>query len=153
MNDGTTPLYVACQNGHGRVVGALLTKKEININRAKNGGVTPLLIACQEGYVGIINMLLARKEIQINKVDSQGATALLVACQVGHMNVVKALLRNKEIDMYKEIEMDKVLLTPLAVARHNNHTKIATFLQKKYVRQIHKKVELENNKNTGKIQE
>ena len=59
-DDGTTPLLVACQKGHGGIVEALLGQGA-DVNKAKTKtGSTPLLIACQEGHGSIVEALLGQ---------------------------------------------------------------------------------------------
>ena len=65
-NDGTTPLYIASQQGHLGVVKVLLAKKDIDVNQATRGGYTPLWIASQEGH-GVVKALLVAKDIDVNK--------------------------------------------------------------------------------------
>jgi len=55
-NNGVTPLYMACQNGHLKVVKALLAKKEIDINKL-SGEWTPLAAALQQGHTEIVALL------------------------------------------------------------------------------------------------
>ena len=48
-NDGVTPLWIACQEGHENVV-TLLLSHNADVNLAKSDGITPLWIACQKGH-------------------------------------------------------------------------------------------------------
>ena len=43
--DGTTPLFIACQNGHLDIVRVLLESNAIQLNDSMNNGATPLIIA------------------------------------------------------------------------------------------------------------
>jgi ankyrin repeat protein len=49
-DDGATPLCIACQNGHGSIVEALLGR-EAEVNQAKTDtGATPLYKACEQHH-------------------------------------------------------------------------------------------------------
>ena len=57
-NDGATPLYFACQNGHAPVV-SLLLAAHADVNKATiNTGTTPLHAACRNGHVEVAFPLL-----------------------------------------------------------------------------------------------
>ena len=47
--EGWTALTVAAQNGHPRVIAALLSARAIDVNRAARIGWTALMIAAQNG--------------------------------------------------------------------------------------------------------
>lgn len=56
-----SPLFVACQNGHGNIVKILL-ENGADINLCKTNGESPLLIACLKGHVEIAQRLLEHFE-------------------------------------------------------------------------------------------
>ena len=56
--NGTTPLNIACQNGHSKVVEILLAVDGILVNQADDDGFAPLNIACWEGHLKVVDMLL-----------------------------------------------------------------------------------------------
>jgi len=56
-NNGATPLFIACQNGHENVVKYLL-EHGVNINKELNDGWTPLIIACCKGHENVVKYLL-----------------------------------------------------------------------------------------------
>ena len=90
-DDGTTPLYAACQKGDCSIVEALLDRGA-DVNQAtSDDGTTPLLIACQEGHGSIVEALLGRGA-DVNKARTDiGVTPLYVACQKGHTDIVTIL--------------------------------------------------------------
>ena len=66
--DVTTPLYVACWNGHEAMVERLLAYDAIDVNQAMtNDGRTPLFIACQMGHEAVVERLLAHDAIDVNQ--------------------------------------------------------------------------------------
>jgi ankyrin repeat protein len=61
-DDGTSPLYIACQNGHLDIVLQLLDKKvNTDVNKCTNDDASPLYIACQNGHLDIVLQLLDKK--------------------------------------------------------------------------------------------
>ncbi len=59
--DGSTPLFIACQDGHDSIVEALLGHKA-DVNKAStDDGSTALYAACEEGHVSIVEALLGHK--------------------------------------------------------------------------------------------
>jgi len=102
-NDGTTPLFMACQNDCVKIVNLLLARKDIQINQARDNGATPLLTACWYGHVNVVKALLAKKEIDINNsnksfegwTDNIQINPVAIALREGHTEIV-ALLRQHE---------------------------------------------------------
>ena len=97
--DGVTPLYYACQEGHVDVVRLLLARKDIHVNQADNDGVTPLYRACWSDHREVVNALLAHPNIDVNKAPVDGETPLWRACSNGHVDIVRLLLARKDIDV------------------------------------------------------
>ena len=58
MNDGSTPLFIACQEGHTEIVAKLLASNA-NVNQTRDDGVTALIIACHKGHTEVVTTLLA----------------------------------------------------------------------------------------------
>ena len=90
--EGTTPLFVAAQNGHTDICGLLLAHgsdvNEMNL-KAKN---TVLHQAAAQGHEAVVEALLSWGTI-VNPQDHTGATPLHGACQDGHLACVLALLK------------------------------------------------------------
>eukprot|EP00966_Prymnesium_polylepis_P041698 968255-Prymnesium_polylepis.1 len=50
MDDGETPLYIACRQGHTEVAALCAARGGAAINQAADKGATPLHIAGDEGH-------------------------------------------------------------------------------------------------------
>jgi ankyrin repeat protein len=124
-DDGCTPLWVACQNGHLDVVQALLFADEIHINQADNDGVTPLYEACQRGHVGVVRALVDASGIQVNRAKNGFVTPLFMACQFGYLEVVCALLGAKGIEANRANDNGA---SPLLMACRNGHLDVVQAL-------------------------
>ncbi|XP_061193926.1 uncharacterized protein LOC133202172 [Saccostrea echinata] len=91
-NDGASPLYIACENGHGTTV-QLLLNKGADINLCNNNGASPLYMACQNGHDSTVQLLL-NSGAEINLCNKDAVSPLLIACQNGHDSTVQMLLNN-----------------------------------------------------------
>ena len=75
---------MACQEGHGSIVEALLGRGA-DVNQAKtDDGATPLIIACQKGHGNIVEALLGRGADVNQATTDTGATPLYIACEEHH---------------------------------------------------------------------
>jgi ankyrin repeat protein len=71
--DGETPLFVACQQGHASVVRKLLEYKDfVDVNLQDNNKRTPLFVACEEGHLLAVSLLLRFKKTDVDLRDVQG---------------------------------------------------------------------------------
>ena len=125
---GSTPLYIACYQGHIEAVKALLACDEIDVNKARtDDGPTPLYTACNQGHSGVVKALLACDEIDVNNARTDGgSTPLFTACDQGHIGAVKALLARDDIDVHKA--RADCGTTPLGTAYANGRTGTAKLL-------------------------
>ena len=84
MNDGATPFFMTCQNGHKEVVSLLLADPRVHPNKPRNDQTTPLWSASQEGHLVVVQHLLAsgreidtrRRSTFNNKTAAQQARAM-----------------------------------------------------------------------------
>jgi ankyrin repeat protein len=86
-NDGTTPLSIACKEGHMKVVNALLAKKEIQINQPKNDGTTPLIAASYLGISSLVEVLLSHADITTTGTLDNNITAY--DCSKANMRIAR----------------------------------------------------------------
>ena len=127
-NDGATPLFIAAQKGHGKVVEALLQHADTEPNKAINDGATPLFMAAQKGHDKIVEILLSHGTIDVNKAEDDGATPLYIASQEGHMEVVKVLLKHDGLQVNKAMNDG---FTPLYRAAAKGHGNVVALLKKR----------------------
>lgn len=90
--DGASPLFIAAQNGHLEVCGALL-RAGAAVDAARGDGASPLWIAAQCGHDHVARELL-RRGAAADRLRRCGATPLFKAAHKGHAAVVAELLRH-----------------------------------------------------------
>ncbi|WP_298624498.1 ankyrin repeat domain-containing protein [uncultured Legionella sp.] len=85
-------LYGAAQHGHTKIV-QLLLKNGATVDQTIPCNATPLIVASQNGHTETIQLLL-RNGSDINHAMDNGTTALNLAAQNGHTGTVRLLLEN-----------------------------------------------------------
>lgn len=120
--NGASPLYIACQEGHDTIVQILLTKGA-DINKCTKNGTSPLTIACQEGHESIVQTLVD-SGANINSSMENGSAPLFKACQEGHDKIVELLLQ-KGADANHRIKDGS---SPLFTACKEGHANIVQML-------------------------
>ncbi|XP_076108740.1 uncharacterized protein LOC143076759 [Mytilus galloprovincialis] len=134
--DGTSHLFMACQEEHTEVVQMLINNKA-DINKCRDTGVSPLFMACQNGHTEVVQMLINNKA-DINKCRDTGGSPLFVACQEGHTEEVQMLINNKaDINKCKDTGA-----SPLYIACQNGHTEVVQML-------INNKADINKCRDTG----
>nr|BCR37383.1 transient receptor potential cation channel subfamily A member 1 isoform 277V [Buergeria buergeri] len=89
---GMTPLHMAAQNGHDRIVFLLLKKGALMLSDYR--GWTALQYAAHGGYTRTIKTLLDTSISLIDKLDKEKNTALHLAAKEGHAKAVALLLES-----------------------------------------------------------
>ncbi|XP_065926160.1 uncharacterized protein [Magallana gigas] len=115
MENGASPLFIACQSGHDSTVQLLLTNGA-DINLCMENGASPLFIACHNGQDRTVQLLVSNGA-NINLYKKSGASPLFIACQSGHDSTVQLLLSNGA-DINSCMENGA---SPLLIACHNGH--------------------------------
>jgi ankyrin repeat protein len=95
VQQGTTPLHLACIHRRKLVVCALLSIKEIDVNVIDIGGRSPLSFAAENGDIHIVRQLLDRGDVQ----DVHVNVALIFAARAGQVEIVEVFLRYKGVDV------------------------------------------------------
>ena len=120
--NGTTPLWIACEHGHADLA-RLLLERGAEVDRAMKNGQTPLIIACRNGQVDAARLLL-ENGAEVDRANKNGSTPLYVACKNGHVDLARLLLeRSANVDQTRGDGA-----TPLFVACEGGHVDAARLL-------------------------
>ena len=130
LNDGTSPLCAAANQGNVEVVRLLLQAPAIQVNKAARNGVTALGIASTRGYKEIVRLLLD-KQADPNITNDFGLSPLNVACVRGNTGIVEMLL-NVQADMDAEVIVRETQkYTPYGLAQLGGHRGIMSLLERR----------------------
>ena len=124
--NGKTPLFVAIEKGHPKMI-ALFLKTGANPNVTNKFGETPLHIAVKNGHKNIVAQILTNKRTELNAQNKNGETPLHYAASKGLKDIIKLLLDNGATPVIR----DENGRTPASFATDRGHRKTAIFLVKK----------------------
>ena len=122
VEDGVTPLYIASQEGHSKIV-ELLLSEGANPNTASSDGVTSLYLASQNGHIKVVNTLL-KKMADPNIARNDKETPLFKASYKGHLRIVRSLLEagaDPNKTRYNNV-------SPIYMASQEGHTQVVEVL-------------------------
>lgn len=121
---GSTPLYLAVQNGHMNVV-RILVAQHADVNQARENGLTPLYVAAENGHTAIFSFLL-EQGANIHQTDENGASLLCIAVEKGALETVALLLERGA----NPKQADKNGSTPFLAAAWQGHLSVLALLLK-----------------------
>ena len=122
-NDGATPILIAAQNGHIKVV-RFLIEKAVDVKKTMNSGATALFVAAQNGILEVADCLVAHDKSLVNMSLHNGTSPFYVAAQNGHLKVV-TFLYEKNADIWKKSCGGA---SPFFIAAQNGHLELLKFL-------------------------
>ena len=89
---GITPLYIASNNSHTKLVEELLNDPRTSVNVEVNSA-TALYTATEYGNTEVVNLLLNHDDIDVNKVNRRNEmSALMISVEKGHLDIVRLLI-------------------------------------------------------------
>ncbi|KAG8223155.1 hypothetical protein J437_LFUL000578 [Ladona fulva] len=129
--NGSTPLVMACRNGHCDVAEYLIEKCNADLELPGSvvfdgetiEGAPPLWCAAAAGHLDVVR-LLVHHGAQVNSTTRTNSTPLRAACFDGHYEIVKFL-----VDHNADVEVaNRHGHTCLMIACYKGHFRIAKFL-------------------------
>lgn len=96
---GQTPLLLAVQDGHSRVVEVIMRSKTTDLHARDRQGKTAVHLASNYGLKTILETLLSRENIDVNARALDGTTALHLAVSGYQDQCVRVLLAHPAVDV------------------------------------------------------
>lgn len=107
---GSTPLILACHQGHSRLARRLLNVPGINAGLVDSQGNTALHYAAKRNRASIISALIQDPDLDVNPLNHDNHTPLYLAVAAGHLDAVARLLEADDLDLYETDQRDRSVL-------------------------------------------
>jgi ankyrin repeat protein len=131
LDQSISPLYIATQNGHLKIIKILLSQLKLKPNiRKKDEGYTPFYTAVQLGRLKILKLFIESKleeKFNPNLASYDGETPIMIAAEEGYYSIVEFLLKIESIQLGAT---DKGV-TALMISIQNMHFDISLAILKK----------------------
>ncbi|EJP63279.1 ankyrin repeat protein [Beauveria bassiana ARSEF 2860] len=88
---------LAAENGHPRVVEALLDTGKVDVNSKNIARESALLLASEGGHIEVVKVLLSCDGLDVK--DCDGDSAIMLAANNGHLRVMEALFDTSKVDV------------------------------------------------------
>ena len=124
-NDGTTPLFLALENGRADLA-ELLLEFDAQLNITDNKNRTLAHAVSKSGLSGWLSKL-QQSGVDLHQEDINGQTTLHVAVQNNNYTIVEDLVASYELNVNNQDARGR---TPLYLAAENNRAAILDFLLK-----------------------
>ena len=120
-SNGSPMLVLAIREKSSKVIGVLLSDKNIDVDLSNKNGETPLMMASIDGNLALVKTLVIDHKAQLDHISW---TPLHYACARGHLDVAQFLIANGAI-------VDSMSLgntTPLMMAVQSGNEKVVKLL-------------------------
>ena len=113
VNKGNDPPIVFALNKDGKILKALMSRPDLDINKLSTAKKTPFIHAAERGYLRAVQILSESPRVDVNALIT-GTTALHLAIRNHDAEMVRFLLTVRNIDVNIK---DKMGRTPLKLAK------------------------------------
>eukprot|EP00761_Pharyngomonas_kirbyi_P010009 gb/GECH01010027.1/.p1 GENE.gb/GECH01010027.1/~~gb/GECH01010027.1/.p1 ORF type:complete len:360 (+),score=22.95 gb/GECH01010027.1/:1-1080(+) len=141
-----TPLCLAAEEGHSKIVEILLKDSNIKVNQvfhkldvsekhdyvgeeetpeSYKRDVTPIYLAAYHGHEDVVAMLLEHPEVDVNASNGYGCSPLHAACRQGYIEIVKLLLTHSDLNINC---LSNIGNTPICIAAQEGYKEIVEVL-------------------------
>jgi ankyrin repeat protein len=121
-NNGATPFYISCEQGHVDVA-RFMSLKGADVEAANANNSSPLFIACLKGHLPVVKLLANELQVDCERSNANGATPFYVSCEKGHLDVVRFLGGEKGVN----VGVSNINgVSPLWIACQDGHDDVLT---------------------------